>query len=401
MFVDFFYRLREHGVPISPTAFLRLQKALAAGLITTLEDFYVIARAVMIKRERHFDLYDRIFANYFEGKDLDESLTKDLEEELKLLLQEWLRDPLHLTMMSAGEREKLKTMTPDEVMQYFLERLREQTERHDGGNRWIGTRGTSPVGHGGYHPGGMRIGGQGRNRSAIKVALDRRYIEYSDQTPLTAEQLGEALRTLRHLAPVGPKDKLDIDRTIYETVRQGGEIELVFDRRLRDKLSVLLFIDNGGWSMTPYVERTRALFLHARASFKKLRTFFFHNCIYDVVWEDPQRYHKPVGLEEIMREEPDTRIIILGDAAMAPYELLHPRGAIDYTTRQHRAGRDILLDLRERFPHSIWINPVHSSRWLWAEGATTIEMIHDIFPMVDLTLDGIERAVELMKKSRR
>jgi len=397
MFETFFYRLRDYGLPMSPTAFLRLQRALASGLIVSLDDFYVVARSLLIKRERHFDLYDQIFANYFHGKDIDDQFAADMQKDLERLLQQWLQDPRRFEGMDGDEQERLQSMTPEELLQYFMDRLRDQAERHDGGNKWIGTGGTSPVGHGGKHPGGMRIGGEGGGLSAIKVALDRRFIDYADDTPLTAEQLGEALRTLRHLAPVGPKDRLNVDKTIDETVRQGGEISLVFDRRLRDKLNVMLFVDNGGYSMTPYVERTRALFTHARDSFKRLRTFFFHNCIYDTVWEDSERWRKPVPIEEILRAEPDTRIIVLGDASMSPYELMHAHGGIEYNNPHRRAGIDCLTELAARFPRHVWINPIHETRWDYTLGSYTIALIREIYPMVDLTLGGIERLVELLK----
>jgi len=396
MFAGFFYRLRDYGVPISPTSFLRLQQALAEGLVATLEDFYVVARAIMVKRERHFDTYDKVFANYFAGQAIDEDLMETLEIDLQQMLNEWLTDPLQSAFLSDEEKAAMQAMTPEEVWQYFLDRLKEQTKRHDGGNRWIGTGGTSPVGHSGYHPGGMRVGGVGRGHSAVKVALDRRYIDYSDTTTLTAEQLGEALRTLRQMAPVGPKDQLNVDKTIYETVRNAGEIELVFDHRLRDKLTVWMFIDNGGWSMTPYIKMTQALFAHAQDSFKRLRTFFFHNCIYDTVWEDPQRMYHPIKLEELLRGDRDTRIIIVGDASMGPYELVQSRGAIDPTTYQRRAGINCLIALRDQFRHSVWINPINSEHWLLADGASTISMINEIFDMVDLTLNGIEEAVRLL-----
>jgi len=398
VFETFFYRLRDFGLPVSPTAFLRLQRALAEGLIVSLDDFYVVARSLLIKRERHFDLYDQIFANYFQGKEIDEQFSRSLEQDLQQLLQEWLQNPRAYEHLDDDELERLKAMTPDELLRYFLDRLREQTERHDGGDKWIGTGGRSPVGHGGRHPGGMRVGGQGGGLSAIKVALDRRFIDYAADTPLTAEQLGEALRALRHLAPVGPKDRLNVEKSIDETVRQGGEISLVFDRRLRDKLAVHLFIDNGGWSMTPYIERTRALFLHARDSFKSLRTFFFHNCIYDTVWEDDERWRKPVPLADLIRGEPDTRIIILGDASMSPYELMHAHGGIEFDNPHRRAGIDCLNDLAARFPRHVWINPIHESRWDYTLGTYTINLVREIFPMVDLTLGGIERAVELLKE---
>jgi len=397
MFEGFFYRLRGRGVPVTPTSFLRLQQALAEGLITGLDDFYVVARSILIKRERHFDIYDKVFANYFEGKPIDENFLATLAADLQATLREWLDNPLLSPQLTAAERAKLKAMTPEELEQYFLDRLREQTERHEGGNRWIGTGGTSPVGHSGVHPGGMRIGGRSGQHSAIKVAMERRYIDYSEKSPLSIHQLGDALRALKHLAPVGPKDELNIDQTIYETVRQGGEIELVFDRRMRDKLKVFLFIDNGGWSMTPYVHMTRALFYQAESVFKRLRTFFFHNCIYNTVYEDPHRMFKPIKLLDLLREKPDVRVIILGDASMAPYELIHPRGAIDPTTQQSKSGLHVLTELRDHFTHSVWVNPISADHWDYTDGAHTISMIRELFPMVDLSLGGIEKAVDILK----
>ncbi len=399
MFETFFYELRDKGLGISASSFLQLQKALAEGLVTDLNDFYVVARAILVKRERHFDLYDRVFAHHFQGKAFEGPDVVELEEELRRTLLEWLKDPRFLESLPADEQEKLSGMTPDEVVQYFLDRLAEQTEAHHGGNRWIGTGGTSPVGHSGFHPGGMRVGGQSRNRSAVKVALDRRYIDYAADSLLTAKQMGEALRAVRDMAPVGPRDELNIDRTIYQTVRNAGEITFEFDRRVRDKLSVFLFIDNGGWSMHPYIQRTRALFQHARDAFKRLRIFFFHNCIYDRVWEDPQRYARPVALDELLRADTDTRIIILGDAAMAPYELMHSRGAIDYQASfyQRRSGHACLTLLAEQFPHAVWINPIRKERWAHDQGRYTILEIRNILPMADLTLGGIEEAVRVLK----
>ncbi len=396
MFEGFFYQLRGLGIPVTPTAFLRLQKALSAGLIASLEDFYVIARAILIKQERHFDLYDQVFAHYFEGKEINHGLTDALAADLQKLLAEWLDDPLVRAYLTDEERETLKRMTPEELEQYFLDRLREQTSRHDGGNKWIGTGGTSPVGHGGRHDTGMRVGGQSRGHSAIKVAMERRYIDYSERSPLTAQRLGEALRALKKLAPIGPRDNLSIDKTIYETVRNAGEIELVFDHSLRDKMNIFLFIDNGGWSMDAYVPLTRALFGQAQNAFKRLRTFFFHNCIYSTVWEDQERMYRPVKTVELLRAEPETRVAIVGDASMGPYELIHSRGAIEISATQHRAGLDYLRALRERFPWSVWINPIPVAHWDYAYGAYTIELVRDVFPMVELTLGGIERAVKIL-----
>jgi len=395
MFEGFFNQLRSHGLSVSPKGFMQLQQALDVGLVEDLGDFYAVARALLVKSERHFDLYDRIFATYFEGAEFVDP-SGALTDDIRQTLAEWLKDPAFLEGLPEEEREALAGMTPDEVVQYFMDRLADQTGAHKGGSRWIGTGGTSPVGHGGVHPGGMRVGGGPGRSSAIKVAMDRRYVDYSEDRVLTERQMGEALRALRHRAPVGPKDRLDIDASIRETVRQGGEIELVFDRRLKDKLSVFLFIDNGGYSMWPYVAVTRALFHHARDAFRHLRTFFFHNCVYDTVWEDPQRRSKPVPLQEVLRAEPDTRVILLGDAAMAPYELLHRRGAIEFTSTQDRAGIECLQDLRDRFPKSVWLNPAPRDRWDWSMGTFTIDHVQRVFPMEDLTLPGIERLVSLL-----
>jgi uncharacterized protein len=397
MFEGFFYALRGAGVRCSPTTFLRLQRALAEGMVTDLHDFYVVARALMVKSERQFDLYDRVFAHVFEGADLDDDLSGQLEASLERALHDWLSDPETLAGLPPEVREAIAGMSPEEVVDYFRERLKDQTEAHQGGSRWIGTGGTSPVGHSGFHPGGMRVGGRGRNHSAIKVAMDRRWVDYADDLPLSSQRAGDALRSLRHLAPSGPRDQLDLDRTIRETVRQGGEIELVFERRLKDKLSVLLFIDNGGWSMEPYARQTRALFAHARDAFRKLRTFYFHNCIYDVVWEDAARMKKPMAVDDLLRAEADTRLVVMGDAAMGPWELLHRHGALDYTTRQTRAGIESLQLLHARFPRSVWINPIPEARWRRTPGANTIARVREVFPMVDLTLGGLERAVTLLK----
>ena len=244
-------------MPVSPTDFLRLQKALAGGLITSLEDFYVVARSVMIKRERHFDLYDQLFANYFRGKELTRRSHRALDDELQELLQQWLQDPQFQQTLPDEEREKIKSMTPDELIKYFEERLKDQTERHDGGNRWIGTGGNQPG-----RPWRVPSGRHARWREGTQQKRPSRspWTGATSSIPTTRRSPpNSSAKPCAHCVTWrrwGPKDELNIDKTIYETVRQGGEIELVFDRRLRDKLSVFLFIDNGGWSMTPFVERT-------------------------------------------------------------------------------------------------------------------------------------------------
>jgi len=236
MFVDFFYLLKKSGIPVSPTSFLRLQKALSMGLINSLDDFYTGARAILVKSERYFDLYDQVFAHQFKGAEFKEPEEFELSEIARALLDEWLKDPKGLAEALGVDEKDLLNLSPDELIQYFLDRLKEQTEAHHGGNKWIGTGGTSPVGHSGYHPGGMRMGGVSRNKSAVKVAMDRRYRDYSQEGPMTSSQMGEALKRLRYMVPVGPKDKVNIDKSIYETMRNAGEIEIVFDRGMKDRL---------------------------------------------------------------------------------------------------------------------------------------------------------------------
>ena len=391
MFIEFFYKLRERGLPISPTSFLRLQKALSLGMIQSVDDFYTTARAILVKSERYFDMYDQVFAHFFRGVALRAPEEIELTEIVKALLEEWLKNPEQITEALGLDESKLKKMTPEELIQYFLDRLKDQTEAHHGGNRWIGTGGTSPVGHSGYHPGGMRVGGQSRNKSAVKVAMERRYKDYSQEGPLTEVQMGEALKRLRRMIPSGPKDLVNVDETIYETMRNAGEIEIIFDRRLSDRLKIILMIDNGGWSMDPYVEVVQTLFHYARSQFKDLKIYFFHNTIYSRVWQDPQRRYKPESIEEFIRKDPETRLIIVGDASMAPYELIHTNGAIYIDQVEVGTGLERLKYLANIFRHSVWFNPQPEHDW---RHTFTVGMIRQVFPMFELTLDGLENAVQ-------
>ena len=391
MFIEFFYKLRERGLPISPTSFLRLQKALSLGMIQSVDDFYTTARAILVKSERYFDMYDQVFAHFFRGVALRAPEEIELTEIVKTLLEEWLKNPEQIAEALGLDESKLKKMTPEELIQYFLDRLKDQTEAHHGGNRWIGTGGTSPVGHSGYHPGGMRVGGQSRNKSAVKVAMERRYKDYSQEGPLTEVQMGEALKRLRRMIPSGPKDMVNVDETIYETMRNAGEIEIIFDRRLSDRLKIILMIDNGGWSMDPYVEVVQTLFHYARSQFKDLKIYFFHNTIYSRVWQDPQRRYKPESIEEFIRKDPETRLIIVGDASMAPYELIHTNGAIYIDQVEVGTGLERLKYLANIFRHSVWFNPQPEHDW---RHTFTIGMIRQVFPMFELTLDGLENAVQ-------
>ncbi len=390
MFIHFFYTLREVGIPVSPTSFLTLQRALGAGLITSLNDFYTASRSILVKSERYFDLFDQVFAHHFQGAELPDPNMIELDELTRTLLEQWLKEPELLADALGIDESELARLTPDELIEYFKERLQEQDGEHHGGNRWIGTGGTSPVGHSGFHPGGMRVGGVSRNRSAVKIAMDRRYKDYSLSGPLSQAMVGEALKRLRNLIPEGPRDQVNIDATIYQTMRNAGEIEIVFDRSLKDRLKVCLAIDNGGYSMDPYVPVVQTLFDYARAQFKEVNTYFFHNTIYSTLWRDPARYRKPKHIEEFATADPGIRWFIIGDASMAPYELMATDGSIHLEERSGKPSIECLQFLARMFPHSVWMNPVPARMW---RHTRTIGVIGEIFPMFELTLDGLEKAV--------
>jgi len=397
MFTEFFYTLRQVGVPVTPTSFLRLQKALSKGLINSVDDFYISARSILIKSERYFDLFDQVFAHHFKGVELTDPTQFDLTEAAKALLDAWLKDPQAIADALGIDEESLARLSPEELIDYFLERLKEQTEAHHGGSKWIGTGGTSPVGHSGYHPGGMRVGGMSRNKSAVKVAMDRRYRDYSQQGPLTRRHMGEALKRLRNMIPAGPKDRINIDETIYQTMKNAGEIEIIFERSLKDRLKIILAIDNGGWSMDPYIGIVQSLFDYTRSQFKDLKTFFFHNTIYDYLWADPPRFAKPHPVEEFARMDPETRLIIVGDASMAPYEIMATDGSIHIEERSGKPSIERLQFLASIFRHSVWLNPKLSIEWDYTR---TINIVRQIFPMFEISLDGLERMVShLMSKN--
>lgn len=391
MFVALFYTLRERGIPVTPSAFLRLQKALGMGLILSLDDLYCVARAILVKSERDFDTYDQVFAELFNGAESLQDERVVIDEAVRLLLEEWLKEPKELAKAVGLTENELRAMSGEELKQYFLDRLKDQKGAHHGGRRWIGSGGVSPVGHSGSRPSGMRIGGVSRRGSALKTANERRYRDYSQNAPLTRTQMGEALKRLRHLTPSGPKDMVNVDKSVYQTMRNAGEIEIVFDRRLKDKLRVALLIDNGGWSMEPYVEIVQTLFHYAETQFRDLSIFYFHNTIVDRVWSDPQRRSRPEPVDNLLRRDPETRFIIVGDASMALEELYEPKGYISIENQQTRASIEWLKMLAGAFRHTAWLNPKCTSLW---DYSSTIPMIGQIFPMFPLNLLGLEKAVD-------
>jgi len=393
MLIDFFYTLRESGVPVSPTSFLTLQRALSMGLIASLNDFYTSTRAILVKSERYFDIFDQVFAHHFQGAELPDVEGVALDEMARALLAEWLKNPHELADALGVDAAEISRLSPEELIDYFKERLKEQTEAHHGGSKWIGTGGTSPVGHSGVHPGGMRVGGTSHGKSAIKVAMDRRYRDYSLNGPLTQPMVGEALKRLRNMVPAGPQDRINIDATIYRTMKNGGEIEIVFDRSLKDRLKVILAIDNGGWSMDPYIPVVQTIFDYARAQFKDLKTYYFHNTVYGTIWADPGRYRQPKRIAEFARLDPETRLVLVGDASMAPYELMASDGSIHVEERSGEPSIECLKFLARTFRHAVWLNPIPERMWGYTH---TINAIRQILPMFELSLDGLEKAVAHM-----
>ena len=389
-FTGFFYRLREYGVPVSTTDALDFYKGLERGLAPDLETLFVFARLSFVRRVEHMDAFERAFLFHFYGIDLPRVAEGDPELLNTPQFREWLRQAIRSRELPP---QALWTMSPEELMNRFWETLREQMEAHRGGSRWIGTGGNSPFGHSGSAKGGVRVGGPGGNRSALKVIGERRYVEYSETTALSGANLSQALASLKKLAPAGPRDELDLDATIHQSARNGGEIDLVFRRGLLDRIEVVLLIDNGGSSMLPFVEHTRLLFAKVRGRFKRCDTYFFHNTVYGAVYKDFRR-REPLPTQVLLQRSPDTRLLFVGDASMAPEELIWSRGAITWGDEDEEASLVWLQRLRDRFRQSVWLNPIPKENWKGAYGGTTIRRIGEVFRMEDLTLGGIRRAVE-------
>ncbi len=398
MFLDgFILLLRDYGVQVSLTDTIDFYKGMERGLAPELDSLFVFARLCFVRRVEHMDAYERAFAFHFYGIDLPRVAEGDPELLDTPQFRRWLKEAIRKGELPP---QALWTFPPGELMKRFWETVRKQMEEHHGGSRWVGTGGNSPFGHSGNSKGGVRVFGEGGKLSATKVIGERRYVDYSDSNTLSGANLAQALTSLKKLAPAGARDQLDLDATIHESARNGGEIDLVFRRDLLDRIEVVLLIDNGGTSMLPHVDLTRLLFAKVRDRIKRCHTYFFHNTIYGSVYKDPQR-RQPLRTAELLKRSQDTRLIIVGDASMAPEELVYPGGSIyfgedfggDSGGDDRESSLRWLERLHDRFRHAAWLNPIPKELWPNAYGRTTIQAIGKVFPMEDLTLGGIKRAV--------
>lgn len=387
MFVNLFYTLRKYGVPVSTRELLDLNGALASGMVfANRDELYRLIRLTMVKDERHFDKFDRGMKAYFDGVDtLD---TDELLGKMHHLPKDWLKlaiDEKNLTPEQRAELEKYGSL--EELMKELQKRLEEQHKKHQGGNRMIGTGGTSPFGAFGDHPEGVRIGGPGRKKSAVKVWEQRQYKNLDDDNLLGTRQMQIALRRLRKFARSGSADELDIDNTINKTA-QNGMLDIQMRPERRNRIKVLMLFDIGG-SMDAHVEACERLFSAAKSEFKTLEFFYFHNCLYDFVWTDNLRKTSTkINTYDLLHKYgKDYRVIFVGDASMAPYELFDVGGSVEYMNDE--AGVVWLQRMRNHFEKTAWLNPEEQQYWDYTQ---TIEGIKRIFEekMYPMTLVGIE-----------
>jgi len=387
VFINLFYTLRTYGVPVSTRELLDLYALLETGIVfADREQFYELIRLCMVKDEKYFDKFDRAMADYFEGID-----TLDIDElmaKLGNIPKEWLELKLDPNNLTEAERRLLKKYgSLEALMQALEERLKDQKERHQGGNKWVGTGGTSPFGAYGDHPEGVRVGGESRKRSAVKVWEQRKYRDLDTDNQLETRSMQMALRKLRKFARDGAADELDIGLTIKKTA-QKGMLDVQLRPERRNRVKVLMLFDIGG-SMDSYIEACERLFAAAKNEFKTLEFFYFHNCVYEYVWTENARRNASAvpTLDVLHKYGSDYRVIFVGDAAMSPYELLSVGGSVEYMSQD--TGQAWLKRITNHFDKVAWLNPETPSYWQYTQ---TIGLIKDIMQghMYPMTLHGIE-----------
>ncbi len=390
MFIRFFLALKDARLPVSITEYLTLMDAMKSGLAgTDIEQFYHLARGCLVKDERNFDTFDRVFGVYFKGmEDLFAAIDGEVPEEwLKALKERMLSEEEKAAIEALGGWEKL--------METLKKRLEEQKSRHEGGSKWIGTAGTSPFGAYGYNPEGVRIGqAESRHRRAVKVWDRREFRNYDDKVELGTRTIKIALRRLRRWARDGAETELDLAGTIAATARNAGSLDLKLVPERRNKVKVLLCLDAGG-SMDDHVRVCDELFSAARSEFKHLEHYYFHNCPYDRLWRDNGRRAESVESWNVLRLYPaDYKLIFVGDAAMSPYEIAEPGGSVEYWNQE--AGSVWIQRFVDQFPNAVWLNPTPELHWRYSSSTAMIAKLMGgrMFP---LTLAGLDGAMKILR----
>jgi len=387
MLIGFFLALKQGGLPVSVKEYLTLCEAMEKGVIhASVDDFYHLSRACLVKDESLFDRFDRAFAAYFKGVEaLDAVLPKNIPEE-------WLRK-LAEKVLTEEEKAQIEALGGwEKLMQTLKQRMEEQKGRHQGGSKWIGTAGTSPFGAYGYNPEGVRIGQDAsRNRTAVKVWDQRAYRDYDDNVELGIRNIQLALRRLRRFAREGAEQELDLDGTIRATANNAGFLDLKLVPERHNRVKVLLFLDVGG-SMDEYVHRCEELFSACKTEFKHLEYFYFHNFIYEGVWRSNRlRHQEKVSTYDVLHKYgPDYKLIIVGDATMSPYEILQPGGSVEHWNDE--TGAVWFRRMTDFYRKSVWINPTPETHWPWTQ---SIKIVRDLVDqrMYGMTVAGLESAM--------
>jgi len=387
--IDFFFTLKDAKIPVSIKEFLILLEAMQKSVIApSLDDFYYLSRMTLVKDEAHYDKFDRAFGQYFNG--IAAVFDKNADIPLDWLLQRMKRE---LTPEQIAALEKFGY---DKLMDRLKELLEEQKERHEGGSKWIGTGGTSPFGHGGTNPEGIRIGGKGGGRSAVKVWDARAFRDYDSERELGTRNIKVALRRLRKFAREGAEDELALDATIRATANNAGYLDIRMQPERKNNIKVLMLFDVGG-TMDDHIARTEELFSASKTEFKNMDFYYFHNCVYDYMWKNNRRRHaERFPTWDILRKyKPDTKLIFVGDATMSPYEILQPGGSVEYNNEE--AGAEWLQRFTRAFPKFIWLNPEPEGLWQYRQSISVIRQIMNnrMFP---ITIEGLERGMRLLSK---
>ena len=391
MLIDLFAALRKAQVPVTIKELLVLIEALDRKLaFASLDQFYLLARLCLVKDEKYFDRFDRAFGGYFHGLQQMEGFMQ------ALIPEDWLRQELK-RLFSKEEMAKVESQGGlDKLLEKLKRRLEEQQGRHAGGNKWIGTGGTSPFGHGGYNPEGIRIGGESRQRRALKVWEKRQFRDLDDSVELGTRNIKVALRKLRRFARSGAAEELDLDDTISSTARNAGFLDIKMVPERHNAVKVLLFLDVGG-SMDPYIRECEQLFSAARNEFKHLEYFYFHNCVYEKVWRsNTRRFSESIPTLELLHTYGrDYRVIFVGDAAMSPYELLAENGSVEHWNKE--PGQIWLQRIINTWEKVIWLNPSEPDYWKYSSSTQHIGQLLEgrMFP---LTLTGLDEGIAILSR---